>query len=127
VTYSVARVVDPYQLHDDGTPLPIGTFVAARIAASNAVDVIKVPRSAVRGSDQLLIVDADNKIEIRSVEILRTDTEFAYLIGGAEAGERITVTAIDAPTNGMAVRTEESIAAAESDAKIASNESEDEQ
>ncbi len=127
VTYSVARVVDPYQLHDDGTPLPIGTFVAARIAASNAVDVIKVPRSAVRGSDQLLIVDADNKIEIRTVEILRSDTEFAYLIGGAEAGERITVTAIDAPTNGMVVRTEESIAAAESDAKIASHESEDEQ
>jgi RND family efflux transporter MFP subunit len=125
VTYSVARVADPYRLHDIGTPLPIGTFVKAKIAASNAVDVIRVPRTAIRGSDQLLFVDADNKIEIRSVEILRSDSQFAYLSGGAQAGERITITAIDAPTNGMAVRTEESIAAAESDAKIASNESED--
>ena len=109
VTYSVARVVDPYQLHGDGVPLPIGTFVAAKIAASNVVDVIRVPRTAVRGSDQLLFVDDENKIEIRSVDILRSDDKFAYLSGGAVAGERITVTAIDAPTNGMSVRTEESI------------------
>jgi RND family efflux transporter MFP subunit len=106
VTYSVARVVDPYQLHDLGTPLPIGTFVAAKIAASNIVDVIRVPRSAVRGADQLLIVDDENKIEIRTVEILRSDAQFAYLSGGAEAGERIALTAIEAPTNGMSVRTE---------------------
>lgn len=111
VTYSVARIVDPYGLHHSDPALPMGTFVAATISASNTVDVIRVPRVAVRGSDQLLFVNADNKIEIRSVEILRADTQFAYISGGAEAGERITVTAIEAPTNGMAVRTEASIAA----------------
>jgi len=109
VTYSVAQVVDPYQLHDLGTPLPIGTFVAAKISASNIVDVIRVPRGAVRGSDQLLIVDDENRIEIRTVEILRSDAQFAYVSGGAEAGEQITITAIEAPTNGMSVRTEEEI------------------
>ncbi len=121
VTYSVARVVDPYQLHGDGIPLPIGTFVAAKIAASSVVDVIRVPRSALRGSDQLLFVDDENKIEIRSVEILRTDAQFAYLSGGAEAGERIAITAIEAPTNGMSVRTEETLAedAASEDEQIA--------
>jgi RND family efflux transporter MFP subunit len=111
VTYSVARVVDPYQLHGDGIPLPIGTFVAAKISASNVVDIIRVPRSALRGSDQLLIIDDENKIQIRSVEILRSDAQFAYLSGGAEAGERIAITAIEAPTNGMSVRTEESLEA----------------
>ena len=90
-------------------PLPVGTSVAASILASNVVDVIRVPRTALRGSDQLLFVDDENKIEIRSVDILRSDDKFAYLSGGAVAGERITVTAIDAPTNGMSVRTEESI------------------
>jgi len=127
VTYSVARVVDPYQLHGDGVPLPIGTFVAARISASNIVDTIRVPRSALRGSDQLLIVDDENKIEIRTVEILRSDAQFAYLSGGAEAGERIAITAIEAPTNGMSVRTEESLEedAASEDEQIAARAEED--
>ncbi len=110
VTYVVARVVDPYQLHSGGAALPVGTFVSASIAGSNAVDVIRVPRSTLRGSDQLLIVDDENKIEIRSVDVLRTDSQFAYLVGGASAGEQITTTAIEAPTNGMAVRTEASMA-----------------
>ncbi len=127
MTYSVARVVDPYQLHGDGIPLPIGTFVAAKITASNVVDVIRVPRVAVRGSDQLLFVDDENKIEIRSVEILRSDAQFAYLNGGAVAGERIAITAIEAPTNGMSVRTEETLAedAASEDEQIAARAEED--
>ncbi|MGI9272036.1 MAG: efflux RND transporter periplasmic adaptor subunit [Woeseiaceae bacterium] len=108
VTYVVAHVVDPYQLHGQGTPLPFGTFVSAQISGSNAIDVIRVPRSALRGSDQLLFIDNEDKIEIRSVDILRSDAQFAYLVGGASAGERITTTAIEAPTNGMSVRTESS-------------------
>lgn len=106
VTYAVARVVDPYRLHTPGPSLPIGTFVAAHIAGSNAVDVIPVPRGALRGADQLLVVDDDNKIEIRTVEILRADANFAYIRRGVSAGERITTTAIEAPTNGMSVRTD---------------------
>ena len=127
VTYSVARVVDPYQLHGDGIPLPIGTFVAAKISASNVFDIIRVPRSALRGSDQLLIVDDEYKIEIRSVEILRSDAQFAYLSGGAEAGERIAITAIEAPTNGMSVRTEKSLEedAASEDEQVAARAEED--
>jgi RND family efflux transporter MFP subunit len=127
VTYSVARVVDPYKLHGPGTALPIGTFVAATITGSSAVEVIRVPRTAIRGSNQLLIVDAENKIEIRSVDILRADTEFAYISGGAQAGERITVTAIEAPTNGMSVRTEESVSQQDAADAVVSNVGEDQQ
>jgi RND family efflux transporter MFP subunit len=127
VTYVVARLVDPYRLHSVGPSLPIGTFVAASIAGSNAVDVIPVPRGALRGADQVLVVNDDNEIEIRTVEVLRSDTSYAYLSAGVSAGERITTTAIEAPTNGMSVRTDadddgdgETV-----DAQIASQETED--
>lgn len=110
VTYVVAHIDDPYKLHSAGVPLPIGTFVAASIAGSNAVDVIRVPRSAVRGSDQLLFITDDEKIEIRSVGILRTDASFVYIDSGARPGEKITTTAISAPTNGMTVRTVDALA-----------------
>ncbi len=106
VTYVVAQVEDPYRLHADGPALPIGTFVSALIAGSKPVDLIRVPRSSLRGSNQLLIVTDDSKIEIRSVDVLRSDAKYAYLRGGARAGERITTTTIQAPTNGMSVRIE---------------------
>ena len=109
VTYAVAQVDDPYQLHGDGVPLPIGTFVAAKIDGSNPVEVIRVPRSALRGSDQVLVVDSENKIDIRTVDVVRSDARYAYIRGGVSAGERITTTAIEAPSNGMSVRTIESI------------------
>ena len=105
VTYAVARVVDPYQLHGDGISLPIGTFVAAKIDGATVADVIRVPRSALRGSDQLIFVDDDNKVQIRSVYVVRADAQYAYVGSGASAGERITLTAIETPTNGMIVRT----------------------
>ena len=124
VTYAVARIADPYRLHSAGPSLPIGTFVAASITGSNAVDVIPVPRGALRGADQVLVVNDDNKIEIRTVDVLRADANYAYLRSGVSAGERITTTAIEAPTNGMSVRTEAEdngdSSASDTDAQVAS-------
>lgn len=117
VTYAVASIEDPYQLHADGIPLPIGTFVAARIEGSSIDEVIRVPRSALRGSDELLFVDDDNKLQIRSVEVVKADAQFAYVRGGAAVGERVTLTAIEAPTNGMTVRTTDRPKAAEGEVK----------
>lgn len=110
VTYAVAQVSDPYRLHNDGVPLPVGTFVSAQISGSDVVDVIRIPRSALRGADQVLVVNDENQIEIRTVDVLRADARFAYVNGGVVEGERITTTAIEAPTNGMSVRTADSIA-----------------
>lgn len=104
VTYLVAQVEDPYRLHTEGPPLRMGTFVAAAIVGSTPVDVIRVPRDALRGSDQLIFVNDESKLELRSVEILRSDARFAYLSAGASAGERIAITPVETPTNGMAVR-----------------------
>ena len=107
VTYAVARVVDPYGLNGNANVLPVGTFVAATIQGSAAENVIRVPRGAVRGSDELVFVGEDNKIEIRNVEIIRSDSEYSYIRSGASEGERIIVSALEAPINGMSVRTEE--------------------
>ena len=104
VTYAVARIDDPYALHSNAVPLPVGTFVSATIAGSEAENVIRVPRSVIRGSDELIFVDDDSKLRIRRVNIIRGDANFVYLGGGAEVGERVVVTSLETPINGMAVR-----------------------
>lgn len=108
VTYAVARIEDPYMMRNDtgfGSPLPMGTFVGASIEGLTVDNVIRVPRSALRGNDQLMFIEDDNRLRIRFVDILRADAEYAYVQGGAAAGERISVTAIESPINGMRVRT----------------------
>jgi RND family efflux transporter MFP subunit len=107
VTYAVARVEDPYGLHQDNRQLPMGTFVAATIEGTMAEDIIRIPRTVVRGSDQVVFVDGNNQIEVRTVDIARADADFVYVRGGANAGDRIVLTALESPINGMTVRTTE--------------------
>jgi RND family efflux transporter MFP subunit len=108
VTYAVVRIDDPYQLAADNksiAPLPMGTFVAATIEGKIVENVLRIPRSALRGNGQIVLVDDDDLLQIRSVQILRADADYAYLLGGALEGERVCLTAIENPINGMRVRT----------------------
>ena len=117
VTYAVARISDPYGRLHDGNILPVGTFVGATIQGSAAEHTIRVPREAVRGSKQLLFVGEDSKIEIRDVDIIRSDSAYSYLQGGATEGERIVISALEAPINGMSVRTADSVTEPETEAE----------
>ncbi len=126
VIWAVARVDDPYALGERSAaapPLPMGTFVSAAIAGITVEDIVRVPRQALRGNSQLMFVDDESRLRIRDVEVLRADTEYAYLSGGAAAGERISLTAIESPVNGMRVRVEgvrDDVEAGDAGPKIAS-------
>ncbi|MCP4299581.1 MAG: efflux RND transporter periplasmic adaptor subunit [Gammaproteobacteria bacterium] len=103
VTYAVARIADPYRLHSDGSALPVGTFVTASIDGAAVSDVFRVRNSAVRGANQLLFVQDDKTLQIRNVDVIRTDSQYSYF-RGASNGDRIVTSALEAPIEGMAVR-----------------------
>ena len=89
-----------------GAALPMGTFVSATIEGKTVQNVVRIPRSVMRGNGQIVVVGSDNLLEIRSVDLLRADGEYAYIKGGVSPGERISITGIENPINGMKVRTE---------------------
>jgi RND family efflux transporter MFP subunit len=105
VTYAVARIVDPYRRREDGEPLPVGTFVSASIQGAAAENVFRIPRALLRGSDQLVFVDDENKLRIRKIDIVRADNRYVYIGEGAISGDRVVVTAMETPVNGISVRT----------------------
>ena len=110
VTYVVAQITDPYLLSTEAaseneTPLPIGTFVNAVIKGNRVKDLVKVPRTAIRGKNELMFIDKENRLQLRKVTIIRADSKYAYVQQGATAGDRISITAIESPINGMKVRT----------------------
>ena len=105
VTYLVAQVDDPYGLEHDVPPLPIGSFVSAEISGTSRSDILRVPRAALRGSNQLMIRDGDSRLRIRDIDVIRADSQYAYIAGGAAEGEEVIVTALESPVNGTPVRT----------------------
>lgn len=108
VTYAVARIEDPYGLHHDRGQLPVGTFVSATIEGTVAENIVRIPRAVVRGSDQVVFVNDEDRIEVRTVDIARADADFVYIREGASPGERIVLTTLESPINGMTVRTTQS-------------------
>lgn len=104
VTYAVARIADPYRLRSEGPALPMGTFVSAAIEGAAVPGLFRVRNSAVRGSDKLLLVDAESKLRTRTIDVIRTDSQYTY-ISGLNDGDRVVVSALEAPFDGMVVRT----------------------
>ena len=101
----VARVEDPYRSNEanDRPPLAVGLFVEAEIVGPEASDVIVVPRYAMRGDSQILIVNARNELHSKPVQVLRIDRDDVLVQGPLEEGERICVSPIQVVVEGMIV------------------------
>ena len=112
VTYAVARISDPYRLHGEGSALPMGSFVTAAIQGTAVGDVLMVQNTAIRSSNRLLLVDGESRIRTRTVDVIRADSQFTYIIGLNE-GDRVVVSALESPFDGMVVRTSADDAATE--------------
>ena len=106
VTYAVARIDDPYALKDASSslPLPMGTFVSADIKTRTDYTVIPIPRAALKNNRQVIVVNPENRIQLKDVKILNADAKYAYIIDGLDEGERIVITPIENAMNGMVVR-----------------------
>ena len=105
VLYLVAQIEDPYDLENTGrVPLLMGTFVAAEIQGREAGDLVLVPRHAMQRGSTLWVVDDEQRIYPREVEVVRRDDAFVYISEGVEPGERYCLTPIDQPLPGMQIR-----------------------
>lgn len=102
----VARVPDPYgrAIHTNRPPLSVGMFVEAEILGRNESKVFQLPRSALLEDQNILIVDKENRLRFRRVEFIRADRESVVIGSGLQSGERVCISALDTPVEGMKVR-----------------------
>ena len=104
---AVAQVEDPYARGRDSRrpPLAVGMFVQAEIQGIRARGVIRAPRSALRGTDTVYVVDSRGRLRFRKVELFRGERDSVLIRSGVEDGERLCVSPMEAAVDGMAVRT----------------------
>lgn len=104
MVYAVARVNVGGEAGEDAKrlPPPVGLFVQAEIQGRSADDIVVLPRSAIRGENEVLVVE-DGRLRFRTVSIARIYGDEVYIDGGLLHGERVSISALRTATDGMRV------------------------
>ena len=87
----IAEVEDPLGLlpqNQDRPPLLIGSYVEARIAAGSIDNAVALPRSALQDNGRVWIVDAQQRLQVREVQVLYMSDSQAY-IAPLSNGDRV--------------------------------------
>ncbi|WP_156412758.1 efflux RND transporter periplasmic adaptor subunit [Pseudohongiella spirulinae] len=87
----------------EGIPLPIGLYVNATISGREVENIVSLPREVVRGNNRVLVVDTENRLWFRDVDVLRLESDRVLVRGGLADGERICLSPIQTIIDGMRV------------------------
>jgi RND family efflux transporter MFP subunit len=103
----LVSVVDPMDLKTPGTkrpPLLIGEYIRVEIEGRELRDVVRVPRTGLRDNSRIWVAGDDGRLHIRNVDIAWRDPQTIFLRSGLREGERLIVSDLAAPVEGMVIR-----------------------
>jgi RND family efflux transporter MFP subunit len=104
----LTAVKDPLGLKDSGQrarPLLIGEYVRVEIEGSELSQVFRIPRAALRDNDTIWVVADDSTLDIRPAATIWRDTQTVFLGEGLHPGDRVIVSDLAAPVQGMKIQT----------------------
>ena len=106
MVHAIAEVADPYAPgpNPNRPPLAVGMYVEAEIGGRTARDVAVLPRQALRGRNEVLVVTPEDRLTFRTIDVLRASTESVIVRAGLQAGELVAISPLDTPTEGMRVQ-----------------------
>jgi len=100
--YGVVRL--PSMLDEQSWPISVGLFVQAEIRGRKVDDIVRLPRSAMRDNNQVLVVDNNNRLHFRQVKILRLEHDDVLIDEGLSDGELVSISPLQTVVDGMLVR-----------------------
>jgi multidrug efflux pump subunit AcrA (membrane-fusion protein) len=99
------RVPDPLDLNvhlTDRLPLLLDQFVRLDVVGKTERNVYRISREYLRENDVIHLLDDDNTLEIRPVDVVWRDRDVVFLRGDLE-NKRLIVTDLLAPVSGMSL------------------------
>jgi hypothetical protein len=102
LVYGVVEVRDPFNA-SLAAPLAPGMFVNARLEGSTRETLVAAPRSALKRNEYVYVVRPDNTIDVRQVRAAQTTSDEVLFREGVADGERVVVSVLTSPRQGMAV------------------------
>jgi RND family efflux transporter MFP subunit len=102
----LVSVKDPLDLQGNEIkrpPLLIGDYVRVEIEGHELKDVFKIPRMALRDNSKIWIERGDGLLHIRQIDVVWRDPQYIFLRDGLTEGERLIISDLATPVEGMAV------------------------
>ncbi|MBB5211287.1 efflux RND transporter periplasmic adaptor subunit [Microbulbifer hydrolyticus] len=96
--YAVAQVQNPYQ---GEAPLINGLFVEAHIAGKTYDDISLLPRQALHEGDHILVLNEENQLGFKDVELLQAVGDKVWLRGDIATGEKVVISSLGYSREGM--------------------------
>ena len=101
LVYVYAEVINPYQ---QSPPLAIGMFVDAVIDGKTIKNGFLVPNSAINNNSNIYVINTNDNLEIRKIEVLGTENDYVIIKGEISEGERVVVSPLNNAKDGMALK-----------------------
>lgn len=102
LVYGTVEVRNPFA-SNIAAPLAPGLFVTAHIDGAKSETFAAAPRSALKRNEFIYVVTAQNTIDIRTVRAAQTTGDEVYFRTGVKPGERVVVSHLPSPRQGMKV------------------------
>ena len=99
---------DPLALdaeNGDKPALRLGDVVRLEFQAGERDDLIALPAAALRPGEEVWVLDEQERLHRRTVSVLHRDDRRVLVAEGLEAGERVILSPLGQPREGMALRT----------------------
>lgn len=107
--HAIAEVANPYAGRQ---PLLAGLFVQADIEGSEQDGLVVLPSRVVNAAQEVWLVDQDQRLRLRPLEVLREEAGRIVVKAGLQTGERLLGGGVQVPVEGMKVsiaKTEDSL------------------
>ena len=85
-------------------PLLIGEYVRVEIEGHQLDNVYRIPRAALRDNTRIWVASSEGTLKIREVDVLWRDTETVLFRDGLQPGDRLIVSELPTPVDGMPVQ-----------------------
>ena len=89
---------------DKGVQLPIGLFVNGIITGRDVEDLVRIPRTALRADNTVMVIDENDQLHFRDVQIFQLTSDSALISAGLDEGERISISPLQFVVEGMPVQ-----------------------
>lgn len=113
----LVRVDDPLDLAAPAghrrPPLLIGEYVRVAIVGNSLNGVFQIPRTALRNDSEVWLADREGKLRILPIKTIWREGDYVLVRDGLQDGDRLIVSGLATPVDGMSVKTvdEEAVAA----------------
>jgi RND family efflux transporter MFP subunit len=104
VLLGIEHPLDP---PDGEKPLLVGSFVTARIEGPALPGAVTIPRRALVEGNRVWVVDAEDRLLRRTLTVAFGDDDDVIATAGVSPGDRVVITTMTQPLEGMRVRVAE--------------------